>query len=247
MSYAMGVDEISRYYLITGFLLIIIISTTFWYLFYKKRLHIKKWQKNLNLVKHAQVFHEIYQEVDGFSLSLQARQRQDAVEYVYGEIDFVSFIALLSFVPFNQETVFYDLGSGVGKAVLACSMVYPLKKSVGVECLPELYECSCKQALHLVHLKEYEERAKKITFIHSDFLKIDLDEATVIFINATTFIGTLWDNLCMRLKHLPQICIVITTSKALDSTDFIVLKHTKVQMSWGVVCAFIHKRKTYFD
>ena len=68
-----------------------------------------------------------------------ARQKQDAIEYVYGEIEFLPFIALLSLDKPDSKTVFYDLGSGIGKAVLACAMVYPVHKSVGVELLPELY------------------------------------------------------------------------------------------------------------
>jgi len=212
----------------------------------RKKIHIKRWKKSLKLQEHAQVFHSLYQDVDGFMLSCQARQQQDAVEYVYGEINFLSFIALLSLVKPDHNTAFYDLGSGVGKAVLACAMVYPVQKSVGIEFLPELHKSACKQSQKLTSLQDYANTANKIEFILGDFLETDLHDATLIFINATTFIGSIWERLCSRLDELPQLVTVISTSKALISNNFFVAKSTRIQMSWGVVYAYIQVRKTIF-
>lgn len=75
------------------------------------------------------------------------------MEYAYGEIKFMSFIALLSLTNPDADTVFYDLGSGIGKAVLACSMVFPIRKSVGVELFPELYVDACTRAKDLAKIK----------------------------------------------------------------------------------------------
>jgi hypothetical protein len=216
------------------------------YFLLRKQIRIKRWQNSLKLQEHSQAFYLLYQNVDGFILSHQARQKQDAVEYVYGEIEFFSFIALLSLAQPNTTTVFYDLGSGIGKAVLACAMVYPVHKSVGVEFLPELYNSACTQTKKLIKIPNYTDAAKKIEFILGNFLEVSLQDATFIFINATTFIGSIWENLCSRLDSLPQLITVITTGKALISHNFLVIKSTKLQMSWGVVYAYIHIRKTNY-
>lgn len=210
----------------------------------KKARNIKRWKQSLNLEHHAKVFQTLYNSVDGFKLSRQARLPRDAMEYTYGEIEFIPFIALLSLINPDENTVFYDLGCGVGKAVLACAMVYPVKQSIGIELFPELYQCACQQAQLLAEQIDYANKAKNIHFMLSDFLTANLEEATLIFINATAFMGTTWEKLCQKIHELAQVDIIITTSKPLISELFIPKIHTNVQMSWGSVSAYIHYRKT---
>lgn len=209
----------------------------------RKKSQIKQWQKSLNLPEHAGVFQQLYQNTNGFLLSQQARKKHDALDYVYGEIEFLPFTALLSLAKPDHETVFYDLGSGTGKAVLACAMVYPVRQSVGVELLPELHHEACQKMKQLELIKNYDKTAKKIDFILGDFLEVDLNNATIIFINSTSIFNPTWEKLCSRLDNLTQVKTIITTSKALLSKDFTVVIRTQVQMSWGVVLVFLHARK----
>ena len=210
----------------------------------KNYWRVQSWQKSLGLQHHLKIFQTVYQDVDGFALSRQARRKQDALDYIYGEIEFTSFIALLSLAKPNSNTVFYDLGCGAGKAVLACAMVYPIQKAVGVEILPELYTCASTQVQHLASLDEYKNRASTIQFILGDFLKVSLQEANFVFVNSSSLFGTTWENLCLVLNNLPQLETVITTSKPLISAVFTPQISTKIQMSWGIVPAYIHFRKT---
>ncbi|MBL7481633.1 hypothetical protein [Legionella bononiensis] len=244
------VDERFSFLHVTASLVILIIVFVLLVHYFRqkaRRSRIQLWQDSLNLTEHAQVFNQLYAEVDGFSLSRQARQNQveDAIEYTYGEIEFFPFVALLSLVNPDCDTVFYDLGCGVGKAVIACGMVYPVRKSVGVEILPELYASACSQVQKLAANPDYRERTEHIQIIKSNILDADLDlrEATLIFINSTTFFGTTWEKVNSLLSHLPLIKTVITTSKPLQNSDFTRINSTKLQMSWGVVPVFIHVRK----
>lgn len=214
------------------------------FIYYKKKqLSIKRWQKSLNLHAHGAVFQRLYHDSQGFILSQKARQGHDAMEYAYGEIEFLSFIALLSLVQPDENTIFYDLGSGTGKAVLACCMVFPVRKSIGIELFPELYLDACKRARQLATIDSYAQQAKKIKFILGNFLEVDLQDATLIFINSSAFFGPTWEKLCARLDQLSQLKTIITTSKILSCTHFLLAKRTKVVMSWGIVFAYIHKRK----
>ncbi|HAT1659703.1 TPA: methyltransferase [Legionella pneumophila] len=227
------------------FLCLILFLILFWFCFdkAKKELRINQWQKKLNLKRHAQVFQRLYCNINGFMISRQARKNQDAIEYVYGEIEFLPFIALLSMVNIDDNTVFYDLGSGTGKAVVACAMVYPVRKSIGVELFPKLHQCACERLQELATMKGYAENSKKISFILGDFLTVDLSEATLIFINSSTLFGATWEALNTRINNLPQLSTVITTSKTLSSSHFKLVTRAKIQMSWGVVFAFIHKKE----
>lgn len=224
---------------------LLVLFTLLLHLRYKrKQIEVNRWQKLLNLQQHAEIFHKLYSSgANGFLLSQNARQKQNAMEYSYGEIEFISFIALLSLTNPNEHTVFYDLGSGTGKAVLACSMVFPVRKSIGIEIFPELYLNACKRLEQLAGMEQYTEQAKKIQFVLGDFLEADLNDATLIFINSTAFFGPIWEQLTAKLNSLPQLNTVITTSKRLPSPHFSISTRTKVEMSWGVVFAYIHTRK----
>lgn len=208
---------------------------------------VRRWQKSLNLSAHLAVFDAQYQSINGALISRKARKNNDAIEFIYGEIEFLPFIALLSLVKPNANTVFYDLGCGVGKAVLACAMVYPVAKSAGIELLPELYSTACQQKDQLASIGNYSYCIDSIVFYNADFLLANYDDATLIFINSTTFIGEAWVKLCARIDNLPKILTVITISKPLACTNFTLLKSTKLQMSWGVVEAYIHNKKTNFN
>lgn len=222
-------------------LLIPVLISVCWRKRHQRR--IMRWQKNLNLPRHAPLFERIYRDVDGFSLSFSARKNKNAIEYTYGEVEFIPFIALLSLIKLESTAVFYDLGSGVGKAVLACAMVYPVKKSVGIEIFPQLCNSAREQITKLAMIPGYEKAAAGINFILDDFNTANLDEATHIFINSTTLIGETWEKLSVRLNYLPNLKFVITTSKPLAVSGFSLITQTEIEMSWGLVLAYIHERK----
>lgn len=203
---------------------------------------IKKWYCTLNLDQHYLIYQQLYEHTNGFALSKQARERNDALEYTYGEINFISFIALLSLAKPSKNTLFYDLGSGTGKAVLACAMVFKVQKSCGIELFAELHQAALEQKTRLNALPDYQSQANSIHFIHSNFLDINFNDATLIMINATAFFGETWLALNLKLEQLPTSVIVITTSKKLSSPAFSLIKTTVVEMSWGYVKAYIYHR-----
>lgn len=207
-----------------------------------QKIRIARWRNRLSLGKHEDVYTRLFINIDGFALSRAARLKQDDIAYVYGEIDFTSFVALLSLVAPNQDTIFYDLGSGTGKAAIACAMVYFVRKCVGVEILQSLHEVACDQQQQLSYLSDYSSKACNIQFINANFLQADIHDATLIFINATALFGETWVTLSQRIEKTTQCATVISTSKALKSSSFAITKVVTVQMSWGHVKAYIQTR-----
>lgn len=227
--------------LLIFFLLVILLAALFFY-FKKSDSQIRRWRKSLSLDKHEQCFQLLYNPINGFLLSKKARKKQDSIEYLYGEIEFESFIALLSLCHPDNQTIFYDLGSGVGKAVIACAMVFPVKKSCGIELFEELVQCSLQQKNQLQLIKDYKECAQRIEFKQGDFLTISLEEANLIFINATAFMGDYWLRISKYLEETKPTTYIITTSKKITSSQFTLIRKVQVKMSWGIVDAFIHQR-----
>ncbi len=218
--------------------IILAFSKSYW----GRDITIKRWRALLELDKHQSVFESLYAAVDGFTLSRAARGEQDAMEYIYGEIDFPSFIALLSLVKPDNQTVFYDFGSGTGKAVLACAMVFDVRESNGIELFGPLHNAACDQQKALYSLPDYTPTCKTIHFVHDDFLHANFSNATLVYIDATGFFGPTWIAISERLAQTPSCTTVITTSRPLKSDTFIITRITDVQMSWGVVKAYIQQR-----
>lgn len=69
----------------------------------------------------------------------------------YGEIEFISIAECFMFIQnkygafprsSTNSGVFIDLGSGVGKAVLAASILHPFEKCIGIEIIDFCYKTS---------------------------------------------------------------------------------------------------------
>lgn len=208
----------------------------------RRHHRLRQWRQSLSLPHHSERFNALYQGVDGFALSRQSRLNQDALEFVYGEIEFEPFIALLSLCQITDKTVFYDLGSGIGKAVLACAMVYSPKRSCGIEWFAGLHQTAESLRCQLQTWPDYTESAQHVEFRQGDFLEADLRDATLIFINATAFFGDYWRALSHHLDQLKPGTRVISTSKALHSTQFNVSRKTTLTMSWGTVTAYFQDK-----
>lgn len=177
-----------------------------------------------------EVFMELYHGSDGYAISKSARKNNPEPTLVYGEAVFETFTAALSIIQPTEDDIFYDLGSGNGKAVFIAAISYNVQRSHGVELLDPLYQESMR-----IWRKADKDLQKKVSFEKNDFLKVDVSPATIVYINATGFFGEAWDNvvnhLCEQLR--PQTRLIIIT-KSLPETHFKKLKSTQAEMSWGV-------------
>lgn len=207
-------------------------------------ISVRRWRKSPRfLSQHTkqclQSFESLYKNIDGRQISLNERERfttQDS-SFVYGEIIPLSFAQLLESLSPHPEDVFYDLGSGVGKAVLCAALFFEWRKCCGVELMPGLHECS--QSL----LAELPARPFPVEFLREDFLQVDLSDASVIFLHATTFAPTLWENLKKKLYALKSGTRLIVVTKRLDESVFELISEWIVRMSWGESSAFIYRKR----
>lgn len=207
-----------------------------------RQYRLKIWRKKMGIDKHLEVFSQLYRDTNGYAISQSARQNYDEPALIYGEVLFIPFAALLSICRLNENSVFYDLGSGIGKAVIACAMIFNVRKSCGIELLPALYAESCNVLDKLARLPEYQSQAMHITFVNQDLLTADLSDATHVFINATGFLGEVWLKISEYLEQLPSNALVISSSKPIRSEKFIIAKSVWATMSWGDVRIFIQQK-----
>ncbi len=177
-----------------------------------------------------EIFLELYEKSDGYAISKSARTNNPEPTLVYGEALFAPFTATLSTIQANPDDVFYDLGSGNGKAVFIAAISFGIHKCHGVELLEPLY----RESLRILK-KADRDLQDKVSFERNNFLQVDISEATIVYVNATGFFGQDWDkvvnHLCDSLKPGTRAIII---TKSLPETAFKKLNSTQAEMSWGV-------------
>lgn len=214
----------------------------------KARLQLKTWSNKPHIKRGLYIIHQLYKGIDGKQVSKAARRHTSAdSSLVYGEIDFLGFAEILEIVNPKQGDVFYDLGSGAGRAVFAAVLLHNFKEAKGVELLRALYQLSCKQLDTFNQMpavkKMFEHQSVKIQFILGDMLVTDLSDADVVFINATAFFGDLWANIVRKLETLKSGTKIILTSRQLNDETFRMIDNGQRLMSWGVATVYIYERR----
>jgi precorrin-6B methylase 2 len=214
------------------------------YLCWREKRRAKKawlaWARSPHIATAKTHFFDLYTDLDGIALSKKARDQFSLAhpKYIYGEIVFLSFAKILEWSAPKPGEVFYDLGSGTGKAVITAALLFPFSKTIGIEVLSILHQASCEQKKKLVpFLPKLNE---VVIFLCADFLTRDLSDAGVIFINATSFLGAIWDNFLEKLPSLSLGTRVITVSKKITHDSFNLLYSTRCAMSWGYASIFIY-------
>lgn len=101
---------------------------------------------------------------------------------------------------FNQNTVFYDLGSGLGKMVIHVGIQCGVKKSIGIEYSKERH----KGAMYLKEKYAFEH--SNIYFYNKLFQDQDLSDATVIYVDNTVLSREIMDTI---YKMVPKGCLFL--------------------------------------
>jgi hypothetical protein len=198
---------------------------------------IYRWRQALDLKKHLLDIEHLYQDIEPFQISKDARRETPNLSLTYGEIELESFIALLSFAGIEKTPYFYDLGAGIGKNVIACAKIFNISTCIGIECLSPLVTIAKNKQLCLPkHLQN------RTDFIEADLFTCHWPEQALLFINIASFIQDDWEKLNQKLIHQPAR-IIITCSKPLSPNKHFHVQKTMVKASWATIPAYIHYRK----
>lgn len=155
-----------------------------------------------------------------------------------------------------DDGIFFDLGSGTGKAVIAMSLMHKFKRLQGIEYLENLIKLSqeSKQnydnTINDLFVKNKEllsfDSPNIIDFVQGDFLKQNWENATIIFANSTCFSGELINNIAEKAnKECKKGTIIITFTKKLNklNSDWETKEGFRRLMTWGIATIYVHKRK----
>ncbi|MBA2655042.1 MAG: hypothetical protein H0U71_08280 [Gammaproteobacteria bacterium] len=213
-------------------------------------LQERGWSSTVHYDRCLTVFNKVYENVNPTEISLKERHAAGMMgdtTYTYGEVVFFSFVRILERAHPQPGEVFYDLGSGAGKAVMIAELVFDFSKTCGIEKLAGLYKLSEALKNKLENLPEYQNllshKPLNIQFINNDFLTQDISDGDVVFINATCFRGEFFTAIIVQLLKLKVGARVILGSANLDEVGgFKPLYSNLHLMSWGLNSVNIYER-----
>ncbi|TYZ62281.1 hypothetical protein PybrP1_011400 [[Pythium] brassicae (nom. inval.)] len=181
----------------------------------------------------------------GKELSAEARKSENLIKssYIYGEILFFPFADAIRWVAptLPEHAVFYDLGSGTGKAVIAASLLHPFDQAIGIELLEPLVACADKRKDALARCGNPFQT--DIEFLHASLLTTSWDKGDVVFCHGTCFSDKEWAEISLAAEKLRQGAYFLSTSHVLQSALFEVVRSYNFKMSWGTATLFVHRRR----
>ncbi|GMH50463.1 hypothetical protein TL16_g00778 [Triparma laevis f. inornata] len=174
---------------------------------------------------------------------------------IYGEVEFDSFAVVLrkicsgfskDMAPMDRNKVFYDIGSGSGRAVMIARMTQDFKTCVGIELMENLAALADnikeKYVAGNYSEKLYETVGKDVEFHQADFLKFDWSDGDLVFANSTCFTDELTAAIAERSKGMKAGSYLVTFTKGIISDAFELVEKKRYVMSWGPATVFIHRR-----
>mmetsp|Transcript_22134 Transcript_22134/g.43586 ORF Transcript_22134/g.43586 Transcript_22134/m.43586 type:complete len:335 (+) Transcript_22134:86-1090(+) len=192
---------------------------------------------------------------DGCSLEhgkcVSKAERQDkglvgSKSLIYGEVEFQSFAKVLRKIGAPAGQVFYDLGSGTGKAVFVARFLHDFGKCGGIEVLQGLHGA----ALEVKRRYESGPYADNLTVGNDDdidlregsILEEDWSDGDVVFANSTCFDDNLMEAMARQASKLKPGAFFVTFTKGLNSPSFEVMERKRYKMSWGPATVYIQRR-----
>ena len=188
-------------------------------------------------------------------LSKEERVRLDLSKepsYTYGEIDFHSFGEIFYTIRnrYNlpEGGIFYDLGSGVGKALVAASLLGSFSECIGIEILKPLFDLSLKLVevynesftSHILANPDLFTILPPIKSVLGDILKYDWTNASLIFVNSTCFSDEMVREVSEAQVQVGTLAISLT--KPLSATSWTQLEVARKAMSWGEATIYIQRK-----
>jgi len=182
----------------------------------------------------------LYKKIGGYSIPKLEKEGVNKVGGTnsscgtYGEIVYESMDTILHDLNVTQDDVFYDLGSGVGKAIIQAALDFPFKKVVGIE-LSLTRHNRALQVLNLCKKEHCFAENRIVELKNENFIDADFHDATVVYMCSTCYPPTLMDKLTEKLSHLTQGLRVVTLKKLPDASlyNFELIKQYTLPMSWS--------------
>lgn len=189
------------------------------------------------------------EEAKKLSRNERTEKNLKSTSLTYGEIEYDAFYQILCKLPKKgvNNNIFYDLGSGSGRAVMAAALTNDYKKIIGIEVLTNLHHVATK-VLNDFNTNEFKDllyalntngrrNITDVQLLEGSIIDYDWSDGDVVFANSTCFDSELMDSITKKATQLKPGAFVITFTKELHMEKypsyFELLEKIKYKMSWG--------------
>ena len=186
-----------------------------------------------------EIFDKFLDGIDGFdSFFNGVASVKNNYKLVYGEFNQNSFDACLDilrdFYYINKNKKVLDLGSGIGKVVMAMHYTDYFKQVDGIEIVDTLVEDS-KKCIGL-YSKLFNKDVSNINIYQGDFKDFDISDYDVIISNTTTDdrIREMLKN--KIIKEAKRDAMIITSITRFEDKKLKQIRKITTSFSWGISC-----------
>jgi len=142
---------------------------------------------------------------------------------------------------------FVDLGSGVGKALLAAVLTHTFDECVGIEILQGLHESAVATLdrfdRDLRPLLPAPRRRVAVQLVRDDFCRVPWLDADVVLCVSTTFDAAVMSRIAALSNDMRVGSVLVTTTTRLPSARWAMRQRLELAMAHGPVTAFIHEKQ----
>ncbi|MBI2635978.1 SAM-dependent methyltransferase [Candidatus Peregrinibacteria bacterium] len=191
----------------------------------------------------------LFGSVQGYSLSASGRAkvgREADPILTYGEITPESVQYMMEIANPQTGEIFYDLGSGTGKAVILAAFVAPFRRATGVELIEDLFQSASESAARYhseVKPLHPEKMEQEVNFVHGSMFDHDTSDGDVFFTHCTCFDDPMMDQISKKLEACKPGTRVITVTKGLTSPEFDLVHSAPYRLGWGEATLCFYRRK----
>ena len=200
-------------------------------------------------------FNSIFSEIDGNQASQTDRSRNslsDEQGLTYGEITYLGFLEMLKAAGAADGQIFYDLGCGSGKALVAAALSdVRFLRCVGVELLPTVCACA-REAVELLKSSLTDKALcmrMQITLPmlevrEGDITACDWSEADLVYLSSVCFPDAVMQSLLHRGRELKAGARILTLRMLPEGYQQVFALEPSVwaRMSWGKMEVFVLRR-----
>ena len=193
-------------------------------------------------------FERLYSGIAGYEVSHRQRQRDnlDDRSLIYGEVLPEGFHQLLVQANVPAGGVFYDLGSGTGKAIVLAALLGSFSRLIGAEFLSDLVETSrsvlARFDAEVRPTLAPEQQGQRIELISSDLLSINFSDADLVFTHSTCFESKLLEAMGQKMVDLKKGAKVIGIGRRIPSDHLNLLSRTTIALDWGSTFGVLYER-----
>lgn len=182
-----------------------------------------------------------FHDIGHFTHPLAEEARRYAVparSLVAGEIELSSFAPLIASLRVAPGERFLDLGSGLGRAVVAWALLLPQCTAAGIEIRQSLHDGAVGIVGGLSP-----ELQQRVHLHCGDIFLCDWHEANVLLVNSTGFDDDLMAKVAAKVVHTVAGTRVITLSQPLlHCRGLELLSQAPYRMTWGNCTVYVYQR-----